>query len=179
MSWSHWKWFSQRNHLKSLGHITHIALVQHIISLKEVLRCIQPGSSLWIQGRKTTSTRTCNKKYPVHIVDGSDGRKDPMQAIYTHLPNAPFDIFYDFACQLEEYCLNRESEYLKNTRFFHDAFHGFSQITLIPTKHCPHWVRTPSNSTRQLWSSLTLSCRTLWTPANRCRKLISHSWCSS
>ena len=39
---------------------------------------------------------------------------------------APLVVFYDFACQLEEYCLNRESGFFKNTRFYHDTFHGYS-----------------------------------------------------
>jgi hypothetical protein len=36
------------------------------------------------------------------------------------------EIFYDFSCQLEEFCLNREPAFFRNTRFFHDIFHGFS-----------------------------------------------------
>ena len=64
--------------------------------------------------------------YGFHIVNGSEGRKDPCFSLYTHLTDAPDSIFYDFACSLEEYCLNRESQYYKNTRFFHDVFHGYS-----------------------------------------------------
>ena len=64
--------------------------------------------------------------YGCHIVDGCEGRKDPACSLVTHLPKAPDVIFYDFACSLEEYCLNRESGYFKNTRFYHDIFHGFS-----------------------------------------------------
>ena len=36
----------------------------------------------------------------------------------------PKDVFYDFSCQLSEYCLNREPELFKNTRFWHDLFHA-------------------------------------------------------
>ena len=54
-----------------------------------------------------------------------EGRKDPSASLYTHLETPPADIFYDFACNLQEYCLNRESGYYKSVRFFHDIFHGF------------------------------------------------------
>ena len=46
-----------------------------------------------------------------HIIDGKEGRKDPSYALYTHLPKAPSILFYDFACSLEEFNLNRESGY--------------------------------------------------------------------
>lgn len=54
-----------------------------------------------------------------------EGRKDPSASLYTHLETPPDDIFYDFACNLQEYCLNRESGFYKSVRFFHDIFHGF------------------------------------------------------
>jgi len=61
-----------------------------------------------------------------HVIPGSEGRKDPAASLYTHLPDAPSEIFYDYACSLSEYTHNRESGYFKNTRFFHDIFHGFT-----------------------------------------------------
>ena len=37
------------------------------------------------------------------------------------------DVFYDFACNLQEYCLNRESGYYNSVRFFfHDIFHSYA-----------------------------------------------------
>ena len=35
---------------------------------------------------------------------------------------------YDFACQLHEYCLNREPELFKNTRLLHDLFHSIGHV---------------------------------------------------
>ena len=35
-------------------------------------------------------------------------------------------MFYDFTCGLEQYCLNREPGYFKNTRFYHHIFHSYS-----------------------------------------------------
>ena len=64
--------------------------------------------------------------YGFHLISGGEGRKDPFSSICKYLPNAPSDIFYDFACQLNEYRLNREPQYFKCTRFWHDLFHGIS-----------------------------------------------------
>ena len=46
----------------------------------------------------------------------------------------PEDIYYDFACQLSEYCLNREPELFKNTRFWHDLFHSIGHVCGINFK---------------------------------------------
>ena len=49
--------------------------------------------------------------YGFHLISGGEGRKDPFSSLFKHLPKAPTDIFYDFACQLSDYCLNREPQY--------------------------------------------------------------------
>ena len=46
----------------------------------------------------------------------------------------PEDIYYDFACQLSEYCLNREPELFKNTWFWHDLFHLVGHVCGINFK---------------------------------------------
>ena len=66
--------------------------------------------------------------YGGHIIDGREGRKDPSCALYTHMETAPSILFYDFACSLEEYNLNRESGFWINTRLYHDIFHGYSHV---------------------------------------------------
>ena len=65
-------------------------------------------------------------RYGFHIIDGSEGRKDPANSLISYLKVAPQVIFYDFACSLEEYCFNWESGYFGNAKFYHDIFHGFS-----------------------------------------------------
>ncbi len=62
--------------------------------------------------------------YGFHLVDGGEGRKDPFSALYKYKPTPPTDLFYDFACQLDEYCLNREPAFFKWMRVWHDLFHG-------------------------------------------------------
>ena len=64
--------------------------------------------------------------YGFHIINGGEGRKDPFSSLYKYLPEPPEEIFYDFACGLSEYALNRSPEYFKNVRVWHDTFHGFS-----------------------------------------------------
>ena len=51
------------------------------------------------------------------------GARTPLP-LYKYLETPPKDVFYDFACQLSEYCLNREPDLLKKTRFWHDLFHA-------------------------------------------------------
>ena len=75
--------------------------------------------------------------YGFHIVNGSEGRKDPMHALYSYSKDAPKVLFYDFACQLEEYSLNRESGFFADTSFFHDTFHGYGHT-------CPAVYRSSS-----------------------------------
>ena len=62
--------------------------------------------------------------YGFHLISGAKGRKDPFSSLFKYMPEAPSEIFYDFACQYSEYCLNREPQYFKLTRFWHDLFHG-------------------------------------------------------
>jgi hypothetical protein len=64
--------------------------------------------------------------YGFHLVPSSEGRKDPFYSLYKYLPEPPEEVFYDFACSLSEYSLNRAPKYARNIRFFHDVFHGFN-----------------------------------------------------
>ena len=64
--------------------------------------------------------------YGFHVIQGSEGRKDPFSSMFKYMPEAPEEVFYDFACSLSEYCLNREPHFFRDTRFWHDVFHGFS-----------------------------------------------------
>jgi hypothetical protein len=59
------------------------------------------------------------------MIFGHEGRKDPFNAVYKYKETAPTEFVYDYACQLSEYCLNREPKFFCCTRFWHDLFHGF------------------------------------------------------
>ena len=66
--------------------------------------------------------------YGFHLIDGAEGRKDPFCSLVKYMPDMPDELFYDFACSLSEYCLNREPDFFKNTRFWHDLFHAIGHI---------------------------------------------------
>ncbi len=64
--------------------------------------------------------------YGFHVIPKAEGRKDPATSLYSHLETPPETIFYDFACSLHEYTMNRESHYYNDVRFFHDLFHSYT-----------------------------------------------------
>lgn len=66
--------------------------------------------------------------YGFHIINGAEGRKDPTFSLLRYKPKAPRELFYDFACSFNEYCLNRVPDFFRNTRFWHDVFHGVTHV---------------------------------------------------
>lgn len=84
--------------------------------------------------------------YGFHIINGAEGRKDPFSALLKYLPVAPKLLFYDFACSLSEYALNREPGYFENTEFCHDVFHGVNHT-------CPHAFSTESTANRRHYNT--------------------------
>ena len=50
------------------------------------------------------------------IIKEAEGRRDPHCAFYCNREAAPQTIFYDFACGLAEYSLNREGHYFLSSR---------------------------------------------------------------
>lgn len=46
-----------------------------------------------------------------------------FSAVLTHWPKSPKIIVYDYACELQRYCISREPEYFKDTLFLIDLFH--------------------------------------------------------
>lgn len=60
----------------------------------------------------------------------SEGRNDPFSVMKTWFAKAPRLVVYDFACALEEYCLNRDPIYFKDTQFVIDRFHWKNHIGL-------------------------------------------------
>lgn len=53
----------------------------------------------------------------------SEGRNDPFSALRTYLKRPPKVVVYDFACALEEYCMNRDPIWFRDTKFVVDRFH--------------------------------------------------------
>jgi hypothetical protein len=66
--------------------------------------------------------------YGFHMVKGGEGRKDAFAPLFKYKPSPPKEVYYDFACQASEYCLNREPEWFKWVRFWHDLFHAVYHV---------------------------------------------------
>ena len=66
--------------------------------------------------------------YGFHLISGAVGRKDPFSSLFKYKPEAPKELFYDNACQLHEYCLNREPAWFLDTQFWHDLFHSIGHL---------------------------------------------------
>lgn len=64
--------------------------------------------------------------YGFHVITKSEGRKDPFASAYMYMESGPDEVFYDFSCQLDQYCLNREPKFWRDCRFYIDSFHRFS-----------------------------------------------------
>ena len=72
--------------------------------------------------------------YGFHIIDGAEGPKDVFCSLLKYKEDMPQELFYDNACHLSEYCLNREPALFKNTRFWHDLFHAIAHLCGINFK---------------------------------------------
>ena len=72
--------------------------------------------------------------YGFHLIDGAEGRKDVFSSLLKYKETMPKELFYDNACQLLEYCMNREPDLFKNTRFWHDLFHSIAHLCGINYK---------------------------------------------
>jgi len=62
--------------------------------------------------------------YGFHCIPASEGRNEVFSAIYTHWKKAPEVVVYDFACNLQPYCMTREPRFFQNTLFVVDLFHS-------------------------------------------------------
>ncbi len=56
----------------------------------------------------------------------AEGRNEAFSFLFKFFARAPRLVVYDFACALQEYCLNREPAFFANTVFMVDRFHWFN-----------------------------------------------------
>jgi len=59
-----------------------------------------------------------------HCIPKGEGRNDAFSAIFTRWKKAPSFVIYDFACALAPYCMLREPDFFKDTKFLIDDFHA-------------------------------------------------------
>ena len=62
--------------------------------------------------------------YGFHCIQGGEGKRDPFCSLWKYMETPPKEIFYDNACQFNEFWLNRAPALFKNTRSWHDLFHS-------------------------------------------------------
>jgi len=91
--------------------------------------------------------------YGYHCIPESEGRNDVFSAMVCHWKTAPKYVIYDFACALAPYCMTREPEFFKNTRFLIDDTHAeghtkCSASSFLKTyaQHIPHLATVNSSA---------------------------------
>lgn len=62
--------------------------------------------------------------YGAHVIPSGEGRNDVFSPLWLYWPTAPKVIIYDFACALQSYCMYREPQFFKDTRFLIDEMHA-------------------------------------------------------
>lgn len=61
--------------------------------------------------------------YGFYIIPNAEGRNEAFSFLTCFFKHAPRVVVYDFACSLQEYCLNRAPAFFKDTLFLVDKFH--------------------------------------------------------
>jgi len=59
---------------------------------------------------------------------GAEGRNEPYSFLVQYCRRPPQVVVYDFACALQEYCLNRAPAFFKDTLFVVDRFHWRNHV---------------------------------------------------
>ncbi|XP_065064713.1 uncharacterized protein LOC135690945 [Rhopilema esculentum] len=70
-------------------------------------------------------TLFCNHEicYGFEVMTTSESPEVPFNVLFTHFEKAPKVVIYDNACNLHEYCLNRQPSFFQETRFLVDRLH--------------------------------------------------------
>ena len=67
--------------------------------------------------------------YPFDIIPNAEGRNEAFSFLLKYFKVAPKVVIYDFACSLQDYCLNRQPEHFRDTMFLVDRFHWFNHVS--------------------------------------------------
>ena len=65
----------------------------------------------------------CSRCVYFGVMKNAESPRTVFEAIYTHWETPPELVVYDNACNFNNFCLNREPEFFKNTRVLVDATH--------------------------------------------------------
>jgi len=83
--------------------------------------------------------------YGFHCIPMAEGRNEVFSAIYTHWERAPEIVIYDFACNLQPYCMTREPEFFAETIFLIDLFHSSGHKKCGKASFLSNYVNTNPN----------------------------------
>lgn len=67
--------------------------------------------------------------YAFYIIPNAEGRNEAFSFLLKYFKVAPKVVVYDFACALQDYCLNRQPEHFRDTTFLVDRFHWFNHVS--------------------------------------------------
>jgi Kyakuja-Dileera-Zisupton transposase/CxC4 like cysteine cluster associated with KDZ transposases len=67
--------------------------------------------------------------YGFYIIPNAEGRNEAFSFLYKYFKVAPKVVVYDCACQLQDYCLNRQPAHFKHTTFLIDRLHWYNHTT--------------------------------------------------
>ncbi len=71
--------------------------------------------------------------YGYYIMPNAEGRNEAFSFLYKYFAVAPKVVVYDFSCALQDYCLNRQPDHLRDTLFLVDKFHWFGHTACSRT----------------------------------------------
>jgi hypothetical protein len=71
--------------------------------------------------------------YYFGIIKTAEGRNEPFSFLTSYLRKAPSVVVYDFACALQDYCLNRCPAFFQDTTFLVDKFHWSGHKNCSPS----------------------------------------------
>jgi len=83
--------------------------------------------------------------YGFHCIPIAEGRNEVFSAIYTHWEKAPDTIIYDFACNLQPYCMTREPDFFADTTFLIDLFHSSGHTKCGKACFLSNYTETDAN----------------------------------
>jgi len=67
--------------------------------------------------------------YGFYIIPNAQGRNEALSFLLKHFKVAPNIVVYDFACALQDYCMNRQPAHFKDSMFLVDRFHWFNHMS--------------------------------------------------
>lgn len=71
--------------------------------------------------------------YAFYMLPGAEGRDEAYSFLVSYFRKAPKVVVYDFACSLQEYCLNRAPGFFRDTAFLVDRFHWWNHKACSPS----------------------------------------------